>query len=260
MKRDFTLETYRSLIGELKGAGYRFFTVKEYSRSEEQDRKIVIMRHDVDSLLKRAFHMAVEENKLGIRSTYYFRSKGLRDDGQFIKRIARAGHEIGYHYEDLAKAKGDYDRAIGMFQKNLEALRKISPVATICMHGSPLSRWDNKKLWERFDYRAFGIMMEPANESLGEGFVYFTDTGRRWNSKSANLRDFSRAASNRNYRTTFSLIRAVKTGTLPGCLFLNTHPQRWRNDILAWCAELIGQNAKNIIKIIVKKMSGRLMQ
>ena len=29
------------------------------------------------------------------------------------------------------------------------------------MHGSPLSRWDNRKLWEKYNYREAGIIGEP---------------------------------------------------------------------------------------------------
>ena len=63
------------------------------------------------------------------------------------------GHEIGYHYEDLAMAKGNYEKAILSFEQNLAKLRHIVPVETICMHGSPLSKFDNRKIWEKYDYR-----------------------------------------------------------------------------------------------------------
>ena len=52
------------------------------------------------------------------------------------------GHEIGYHYENMAKCNGTFEMAIEDFKNNLKKLREIAPVYTICMHGSPRSRWD----------------------------------------------------------------------------------------------------------------------
>jgi hypothetical protein len=63
-----------------------------------------------------------------------------------IKEIHDLGHEIGYHYENLTTCMGNMEAAIDDFQRNLEKLRKIAPVSTICMHGSPRSRWDSRDL------------------------------------------------------------------------------------------------------------------
>ncbi len=40
-----------------------------------------------------------------------------------------------------------FELAIDDFRLNLEKMRKLYPVKTICMHGSPLSKWDNRDLW-----------------------------------------------------------------------------------------------------------------
>ena len=40
-----------------------------------------------------------------------------------------------------------FELAICDFGRNLEKFRKFYPVKTICMHGSPLSKWDNRDLW-----------------------------------------------------------------------------------------------------------------
>ncbi|MBA7530624.1 hypothetical protein ES705_22833 [subsurface metagenome] len=79
--------------------------------------------------------------------------------------------------------------AIESFQKNLETLRKIAPVKTICMHGSPLSKWDNRNLWEKYDYKAFGIIGEPYYDVDYSKVLYITDTGRKWNNQSVSVRD-----------------------------------------------------------------------
>jgi len=82
-----------------------------------------------------------------------------------------------------------FQLAICDFERNLEKLRKFYPVKTICMHGSPLSEWDNRLIWEKYNYRDFGIIGEPYFDvDFGEVF-YLTDTGRRWDGDEVSVRD-----------------------------------------------------------------------
>ena len=72
-------------------------------------------------------------------------------DKTIIKKIVGLGHEIGYHHEDLSLSRGDYKVAIKHFKVAMDRFRKLYPVKTICMHGSPLSKWDNRDLWKKFE-------------------------------------------------------------------------------------------------------------
>ncbi|HPI85106.1 MAG TPA: hypothetical protein PLR01_01945 [Bacteroidales bacterium] len=94
-----------------------------------------------------ALEMAKIQHEKGIRGTYYFRFLPGHFDTGIIREIAAMGHEIGYHYDDLSYCKGNYEKAIRRFEKNLATLREIAPVKTICMEGAPLSKWDNRWLW-----------------------------------------------------------------------------------------------------------------
>jgi len=69
--------------------------------------------------------------------------------------------------------------AIESFERNLEKFRKIVPVKSICMHGSPMSKWDSRLLWKYYDYKDFGIDSEPYFDMSFEDKLYLTDTGRR---------------------------------------------------------------------------------
>jgi len=119
------------------------------------------LRHDVDARKFNSLRAAQIEAEMGIVGTFNFRIVTQSFDPDVIKQIADLGHEIGYHYEDFSIAKGDYDQAIKSFEQNLAKLRHIVPVETICMHGSPLSKYDNRKLWEIYNYRRFGLIGEP---------------------------------------------------------------------------------------------------
>lgn len=275
--RDFTTDRLLLLLSSLKSAGYGFTTVAGYLH--DLPSPAVILRHDVDARPVNSLRCAEMENRLGIAGTYYFRTvTGALDEG-VIREIHRLGHEIGYHYEDLAAAGGRFERAIENFGRNLAKLRHLAPVETICMHGSPLSKYDNRLLWERYDYRDFGITGEPYLDIDFNKVCYLTDTGRRWNGERYSIRDKvssgsrpdhvevltgsrpdhgevlagSPAGQERNsvFRSTPDIIRAAESGGLPPVMMVTLHPQRWDNRLIPWLHELVWQNTKNVVKRIV---------
>ena len=40
---------------------------------------------------------------------------------------------------------------------------------------------------------------------------------------------------------------------MPKQMMINTHPQRWNDDLLPWVVELVSQTVKNRIKKIVSR-------
>ena len=135
-------------------------TVREYL-SRRPEKNYAILRHDVDTKPHRALSMARLEHSMGISSTYYFRHTREVFKPQIIREVADLGHEIGYHYEVLSTAKGDYSQAIVLFIQELADFQEITPVSTICMHGSPLSPYDNRDLWQNYDSRIMGSSGKP---------------------------------------------------------------------------------------------------
>ena len=160
MKLDFTLKTYKTILEKFSGKGYTFQTLQEFSLKPASPR-VVIVRHDVDRTPNNGIKMALIENSLGIKASYYFRIVNESYDENAIKKIIDLGHELGYHYEDLSLCNGNKEMAYNEFLKNLENFRKFYPVKTICMHGSPMSEFDNRLLWKTYDYKTSGIISEP---------------------------------------------------------------------------------------------------
>ena len=147
-----------------------------------------------------------------------------------------------------------YELAIDNFRLNLEKLRTFYPVKTICMHGSPLSKWDNRDLWKRYDYRDFGIIAEPYFDvDFGE-VLYITDTGRSWNHSNASLRDKVNSQFDITIKDTNHLIEKIQNNELPDKIMINAHPQRWDDRFGPWVKELVWQNFKNVIKRLILKL------
>ncbi len=187
--RDFTLKIYKKLLTITIDIGYNITTFERYLSTDNLRDKIVILRHDVDRKPENALKMAEIENELNVRSTYYFRIVKESYDEDIIKQIVKMNCEIGYHYEELSLAKGNFVEAIVLFEANLEKFRQFYPVKTICMHGSPLSKWDNRLIWKKYNYKKnYGIIAEPYFDIDFNKVLYLTDTGRRWNGSNVSIR------------------------------------------------------------------------
>lgn len=217
---DFTLKSYTSLLKKLKGIDYSFLTLKDYLDNSKvkiqneklnlstnklppttYDQRICLLRHDVDRMPDNSLATAKIENALGIQGSYYFRIVPESFDKEIIQQIAGLGHEIGYHYEEMdsplliSPKVGEkslemrIDSAYELFKINLEKMREVADIKTICMHGSPLSKYDNKLLWSKYNYRDHGIIGEPYLDMDWNEFGYLTDTGRRWDGESVSVRD-----------------------------------------------------------------------
>jgi len=246
---DFTFTKYKKLCEKIVESEYTTLTFAQYFSSKNIPNKFIILRHDVDRKPENALKMAELENKLGIKSTYYFRSISQVFKPDIIKAINDFNHEIGYHYEVLDEAKGDLENAIRIFGDALNKFREICDVRTICMHGNPLSSWDNRNLWKRYDFKDFGIIGEPYLSIDYKETVYLTDTGRSWNSKFSVKDNVNLNASQaiEAIKNTDDVIRAIIKGNIEH-LCITAHPNRWSESFGAWLKELLWQNVKNVGK------------
>jgi hypothetical protein len=263
---DFTLKTYRRLLDALIAQDYTFQTFAEFL--ENPANRTIILRHDVDARPANSLLFAQIQHELGVSGSYYFRMSPQSYNEDIIKQIAELGHEIGYHYETLDTCNGDVEKAHDEFRGNLEKFRTLVPVRTICMHGSPLSRYDNKDLWNEFNYKHLGIIGEPYFDLDFKKVLYLTDTGRRWDGEAVSVRDKTlgsqfavrsskltngtgnreRGTGKQKLRYTRDIISSANVGLLPDQIMMTFHPQRWSDSFGPWLKELVMQNAKNVVK------------
>ena len=232
MNRDFTIDIYTELLRGLRHQGYEFQTFRDYLKNPLG--KVVILRHDVDSWPINALQMARTEDKIGSKATYYFRRSPLSFDERVLKGIIELGHEIGYHYEDLAACNGDFDKAVKRFEKNLQFYRQYYPIQTIAMHGRPLSKWDSKDLWKKYDYHDYGLIGEPYLDLDFDSMIYLTDTGNCWDGDRYSVRDHVRSPYSFPIHSTYDLINHIERGVLPDQIMLNIHPARWNDNFIKW--------------------------
>jgi len=243
---DFTLQKYKELLNALNSASYNFQTFEEFIQQPKE--RSIVLRHDVDLLPLNSLAFARIQAKKKVAGTYYFRAVPKSWDEKVIREIASLGHEVGYHYECLTTTKGVLELGIQDFTSNLKALRLLTPVKTICMHGSPMSKYDSKDLWKQYNYKDYGIIAEPYFDVDYNDVYYVTDTGRKWDGHKTSVRDHVKTSFTNTYHSTDEIIQAIRQGAFPNQAMFTFHPQRWNNNFLKWSKELVLQNAKNVVK------------
>ena len=251
---DFTIESYTKLLDRLISSEYKFETFRDYL--EQRNQKAIILRHDVDLLPKNSLRFAKLQSNLNITGSYYFRAVPESWDENIIKEIAGLGHEVGYHYENMDTCKGDVDKAWDDFRFHLDKLRELVEVKTICMHGSPRSKFDNKELWSKYDYRSLDLIGEPYYDVNFDEVFYLTDTGRRWDGWKTSVRDkvpqqAEWIKQGLTFHSTNDIISAAKNNQLPDKIMFTMHPERWNKPGLTWVKALVLQGIKNEIKKVL---------
>jgi hypothetical protein len=248
---DFTIKKYQLLLKTLVSQDFFLQTFLEFLQSKHE--KAIILRHDVDRSPLNTLQYAIIQAKLGIKGSYYFRAVPESWDESIILNISDLGHEIGYHYETMDTANGDIDKAWDQFRYNLDELRKLADIKTICMHGSPRSKFDNKDIWKRYDYRTLGIIGEPYYDINYNEVFYLTDTGRQWDGWKTAVRD--KVPQQKRwielglvFHSTDNIIEAIEESKFPDQAMLTFHPQRWHDKRYPWVKELLIQSIKNQVK------------
>jgi hypothetical protein len=270
---DFTLKTYKLLLQTLKNKGYTFITFHDYPNLN-LNLNLIILRHDVDLKPQNSLATAKIEHEMGIKGSYYFRAVPESWDETIIREIAAMGHEVGYHYEtmDTASRKDCFvvpprndgmknnneliDAAYHQFCENLEVFRQIADVKTICMHGSPRSKYDNRDIWKKYSYKELGIIGEPYFDINFDNMFYLTDTGRRWDGHRVSIRDKMPQQEQweqdgLSFRSTKDIIKAASQEHLPHQIMITVHPQRWSNSFVSWAKGFVLQNLKNVVKRMI---------
>jgi hypothetical protein len=248
---DFTLKEYKDLLFSIHQSDYSIQTFEDFIKTP--NRKVVVLRHDVDRLPMNAYKMAILESEMQVQASYYFRIVPHVYSERVIRGCVNLRHEVSYHYEDLTLSNGDIDAAYLHFVKKLELFRGFYPAETVCMHGSPLSKWDNREIWKKYDYKKLGIIAEPYFDVDYKKVLYITDTGRKWNKENVSIRDKVVSGFSIDIKSTKDLIKKFRNNELPDQIIINTHPHRWFNNFGGWVSELIIQNLKNTIKFIIVK-------
>ena len=245
MNLDFTFAKFRELCDALSSSGYELLTIRDYLQGNNERERFIILRHDIDVKPERGLKMAEIEKEHGIRSTYYIRMTEEVFKPIIIRKIAELGHEIGYHYETLDKAKGDEDNAVKIFKQELDKLREVCNVDTICAHGNSLTSWDNRNLWNNYNFKDYDIIGEAYLSINFDNILYLSDTGRNWGNR-YKVKDIVYNSYNNvlsGIKSTDDVIELLKQKKVNQMCILS-HAS-WVDGFGVWMKELVWKKIKN---------------
>ena len=263
---DFTIQKYRELCQVITESKYVNCTLREYltPNSLKTAQSSIILRHDIDRTPTRALDVARVEHEFGLKGTYYFRAQKNIFVTKIIDQIAYLGHEIGYHYETMDKSQGKLDLAVNIFERELVSFREKYEITTVCAHGNPLTKYDNKDIWKVITLSNYGLLGEAFLSLDFAKFAYFSDSGRTWQNNEAQKmpgKDSVTSAFDQvKMKRTDDLIRVVGEGAIPNICIL-THPERWTKNMVSFTTRYFLDLAFSYGKIVIylsNKLSDRL--
>jgi hypothetical protein len=100
MKRAFSFDYYNEIIDVIKKSG-KSHTFDEIDKNTD---KFVIMRHDVEFSVERAYNLAAFENTKNFHSSYFFQLTNntynllSRKNRDLVLEIITMGHNVGLHF------------------------------------------------------------------------------------------------------------------------------------------------------------------
>lgn len=183
--RSNRVRVYRALVELAARQSYTIVPVGAFPERRRDGGRILVLRHDVDTAAELALQFAAAEEAGGGRGSYFFRLQTA--DADVMTTLAAAGHEVGYHYEELAtvakrrgmndpgRAKELIPEAQELFLRNLDALRRRTglPLTVAASHGDFANRalgCSNRVLLADPDFRrTAGIALEAYDPEVEEG-------------------------------------------------------------------------------------------
>lgn len=185
MECNFTYKHFKESISLAKRLGFGFYSMHDFLK-EKPKNNFIVMRHDVDLSLKHALAMAEAEKSLGIKSTYFIRTKGTFNpfEGknlEIMKRISKLGYEIGVHYEFGSASMNNFKKAFLNDKKKFEKLlgKKIFGAALHKTKNINVKMLDKLNIAEDF-LRELGLEYDAYSDIFIKKMRYISDSAYRW--------------------------------------------------------------------------------
>ena len=256
----FLYKKWDTFCSQLKKEGIVSIPAKEVKKELS---RYLVLKHDVETDVSRAFKMAEIENKYGHCGSYYVQAYLLEnnDNVALLQKMQQMGHEISYHYDVMDSNKGNIDKAIKEFQDRKELFEKNGFVlTTVCQHGNPIVErvgyTSNRDFFRSTKvkgiYSEISDIMVDFKENAQTEYLYFSDAGRKFkmiydpiNNDVVDSSDMDKV-----YENLDELLEAVKGNDR--CI-ISTHPHRWTSSAISYTLKLaLFKAIKFIAKLLIK--------
>lgn len=202
----------------------------------------LVLKHDIENTVAKAFELAKIEHQYGHRGTYYLHAYLLDDPSnvEMLKQMQNMGHEISYHYDVMDSNHGDIKKALAEFETNRKCFESLGfQIRTVCQHGNPVVErvgYNSNRDFFRSpaaqkQYPQIADIMVDYKQKYGVEYTYYSDAGRKFkmiydpiNNDIVNSDD-----KNLPYDELDELLQS-----LDRCSIISTHPHRWTASAIAY--------------------------
>lgn len=199
--------------------------------------RYLVLKHDVETNVPSAYHMARIEAKHGHKGSYYVQAYLLDDptNVDLLQEMQKLGHEISYHYDVMDSNQGNLGRAIEEFARNLALFEANGfRIQTVCQHGNPIVErvgyTSNRDFFRSAQvqclYPEIADVMVNYPEKYQTQYKYFSDAGRLFKHIYDPINNDITNSSDRNipYKDLEALFGALdkNVGNI-----ISIHPHRW---------------------------------
>ena len=243
------INEYKEIIQKAKESDYEIISLRDYvEENYNKNRKLLILRHDIDHFSRGTKMMFEVEKKYKVTSSFYFRNSTF--EPKLMREIEEYGSEVSLHFEPIADFvksnpsiktkeelfKTDFkDKCLKILKSNLDRFRLLLDISciTIASHGeyeNSLVKTPNNYLTEDIEtYKYLQIKLEAYNKNFIEKVsCYISDVPIEING---------------GYRYGVTPIEAIDREE-SFILFL-THPNHWHYSRY--------KQFKKLVKMILKK-------
>lgn len=173
---EFTHEGYRRLIKVLKEHEYTVCNYDDY----DDKKKVAILRHDIDTSVKKAVEFAKIESEEGVTGTYFvllntdFYNVNSAKTAMELKELQSLGAKIGLHFDETKYNAKTVDAMIECIlkEKNMLELSLNVPITTVSMH--------RPSKWTLEQNIVIPGMVNSYSEEFFKNFKYVSDSRRNW--------------------------------------------------------------------------------
>lgn len=176
MDMSFTYEAYCNMVDLLHRKNYKLVGYKD---SVDQNR-CAILRHDVDTSLKKAVEMAEFEAKKGVKSTYFillttdFYNAASVNGQESIRKLCEFGHDIGLHFDETLYPELSSEELAKAIRREADILSHLChcEIASVSMHRP------SKRILES-DFVIPGLI-NAYGKTYFRDYKYVSDSRRNW--------------------------------------------------------------------------------
>ena len=250
----FIYSAWESFCAELEAKGKVSIPARDVT--SEMD-TFLVLKHDIENSVPKAYKLAEIERKYGHRGTYYAHAYLLDDphNVELLRKMQAMGHEISYHYDVMDSNHGNLDGAIKEFEANRQRFEQLGfSITTVCQHGNPVVErvgyTSNRDFFRSRHvqelYPCIADIMVDYKDKYHTDYSYYSDAGRKFKLIFDPINNDVVNSDEKNvpYEDLNALLEA-----LPSKAIISTHPHRWTDSAASY---IVKEKAFKIIKAAVK--------